>query len=125
MQTSFTIQSIPRRTFGKIMAGAAAAFAHVTGGTAQSLPVKRSAFTVYSFYPMDPGGIPHCRACLSHAEHKRFATLEAAQTNRAHPGCDCLIMMTEVSADDYTRMFGGSGKTVERVTFDLRWPATA
>jgi hypothetical protein len=123
MQTSFTIQSITRRTFGKIMAGAAAALAHVTGGTAQTLPVKPTAFTVYSFYPMDQDGTPHCRACLSHAEHKRFATLEAAQSNRAHPGCDCSILMNEVSADDYARMFGGSGETPERVTFDLRWPA--
>jgi hypothetical protein len=66
-----------------------------------------------------------CRACLSHAEHKRFATREAAEANRAHPGCDCTLLITKVSADEYAHMFGGANGAVEREIFDLRRSTTA
>lgn len=121
MQSRNILQSMTRRTFGKVVASAVAALSHVTGGSAHSPLPGSLTFTVYSFYPMERGGLTKCRACLSHAEHKRFATREAAEANRAHAGCDCGLLMTAVSEEDYLRMFGGSAGAPDREIFDLRW----
>ncbi|MEA2526204.1 MAG: hypothetical protein QOF73_3431 [Thermomicrobiales bacterium] len=32
-----------------------------------------------------------CQACRRHAENKLFASVKAADANRAHPGCNCGI----------------------------------
>jgi hypothetical protein len=35
------------------------------------------------------GGRRACAACIGHAAHRLFVSLEAADTYRPHPGCDC------------------------------------
>ena len=115
-----------RRAFGKFVAmsiGAGVTFTQRTNGFARSRPNDRSV-KVYSFYPQERGVITTCNACLSHARYKRFATAAAAQENRAHHGCNCAILETSESAKNFVRMFGGTGKSVDRLVYDSRQSPT-
>lgn len=122
MRAESTAASMTRRALGKFLGGAVVAgstLMRMANGAARSLETE--SFTVYAFYPMENGEVAACNACASHAAHKRFATREAAEANRAHPGCNCVMLAIEVSADVFTRMFGGTGNGVERTVFDTRW----
>jgi hypothetical protein len=127
MQSKNSVPSMTRRAFGKFVAmsiGAGVAFTQRTNGFTRQRPNDRSAVKIYSFYPMERGVITTCNACLSHAQHKRFATAAAAEENRAHPGCNCAILETSESVENFVRMFGGTGRSVERQVFDLRQSTT-
>jgi len=116
-----------RRAFGKFVAmsiGAGVAFTQRTNGFARSRPNDRSAVKVYSFYPQERGVITTCNACLSHAQHKRFATAAAAEANRAHHGCNCAILETSESVKNFVKMFGGTGRSVDRLVYDSRQSPT-
>src|SRR6478735_6133350 len=116
MQSRVTVPSMTRRAFGKFVAmsiGAGVALTQRTNGFARQRPNDRSMVKVYSFYPMERGVITTCNACLSHAQHKRFATAAAAEENRAHPGCNCAIFEAPESVENVVRMFGGTGKSVD------------
>jgi hypothetical protein len=124
MQSKFAIRMMTRRAFGKsaaASAGLGAALMRATDGAASALPANQSTITVYSFFPIEDGVLTRCRACLSHARYKRFASLEAAEGNRAHPGCKCAIAATSSSTDEFARMFGGVGDEIDRFVYDLRW----
>jgi hypothetical protein len=125
MQSKITIQVRTRWAVGKLAAagaGLAAAFLHATDGAARALVVEQSHLTVYSFFPIEDGLLTSCKSCLSHARHKRFASLDAAEGNRAHPGCKCAIATTASTRDEFVTMFGGVGDAIERFVYDLRWP---
>ncbi len=127
MQANNDVPSMTRRAFGKFLAmsiGAGVALTQRTNGFARSRPNDRSALKVYSFYPQERGVITTCSACLNHAQHKRFATLAAAQENRAHPGCNCAIFEAPESVENVVRMFGGTGKSVDRMVYDSRQSPT-
>jgi hypothetical protein len=127
MQSRVTVPTITRRAFGKFVAmsvGAGVALTQRTNGFARQRPNDRSTLKVYSFYPQERGVITTCNACLSHAQHKRFATLAAAEENRAHPGCNCAIFEAPESVENVVRMFGGTGKSVDRQVYDTRQSST-
>lgn len=62
-----------------------------------------------------------CNACHLHAANKRFVSRDAAERNRAHPGCRCRIEQRFVSSDLHLRMFGVPDGPDTREVFDLRW----
>jgi superfamily II helicase len=127
MQPKNIVPTMTRRAFGKFVAvsiGAGVAFTQRTNGFARSRPNDRSAVKVYSFYPQEKGVITTCNACLSHARYKRFATAAAAEENRAHHGCNCAILETSESVKNFVRMFGGTGKSVDRLVYDSRQSPT-
>jgi hypothetical protein len=43
---------------------------------------------VYRFEPLDEA----CSACKSHAVHRTYRSQQAADADRAHPGCPCPIV---------------------------------
>jgi len=113
-----------RRALGKLAAGAVVAGAtlrHVIDVAARSLESEPKTFTMYAFYPMENGKLAACGACASHAENKRFATREAAEANRAHPGCNCAMLAIPMSVDIFNGMFGGGPDGGERTVYDKRW----
>lgn len=61
-----------------------------------------------------------CSACRRHAEHKRFASAEAADVRRAHPHCRCGIRAVPVSGAEFESFFV-AGDATRRSEFDLRW----
>jgi hypothetical protein len=114
-----------RRAFGRFVAagvGAGISLSRFSTGSARSLRADDIPLKIYAFYPKEDGVMTDCKACQNHAKHKRFATLEAARGNRAHPGCRCAILMIPASEEQYLKMFGGTIETVDRLIYDLRWP---
>jgi hypothetical protein len=123
MPSPFDIPPLSRRAFAKYITASVAvgtALAHPAPSLAQTQPAEDKTRKVYSFYPLENGALTPCKSCLSHAQHKRFATLEAADTNRAHPGCNCSILEETEPADTYYQLFGGTGDAVDRLVYDLR-----
>jgi hypothetical protein len=61
-----------------------------------------------------------CSACRRHAEHKLFASLEAANARRAHKHCRCGIRAVPVSRSEYESLFVAAD-AIRRSEFDHRW----
>jgi hypothetical protein len=61
-----------------------------------------------------------CSACRRHAEHKLFASQEAANARRAHPHCRCGIRAVGVSQAEFESFFVADD-AIRRSEFDLRW----
>jgi hypothetical protein len=81
--------------------------------TTSSGPVVRDAivFRLSTRGPKAP-----CAACRAHAAHRHFATAEAADAGRAHPGCDCTIREQPVTSGQLEQWFA-AGHDVH----DDRW----
>ncbi len=61
------------------------------------------------------------RACTRHAANKLFISPEAADHNRAHPGCNCQVIKGgELPETTWIELFG-SPKAVQREAVDRRW----
>jgi hypothetical protein len=68
------------------------------------------------------GGSCHaCNACHLHGDNKIFATAEAANANRAHLHCKCLVYEGgELPADIWEALFGDP-ENLDREHVDRRW----
>lgn len=61
------------------------------------------------------------KACTRHAANKLFASPEAADQNRAHPGCKCQVVKGgELPEATWIELFGNP-KAVAREAVDRRW----
>jgi hypothetical protein len=61
------------------------------------------------------------KACTRHAANKLFASPEAANVNRAHPGCKCQVVRGgELPEATFTALFGNPNAP-QRVAVDRRW----
>jgi hypothetical protein len=58
-----------------------------------------------------------CNACKAHAAHRYFASAEAADSGRAHPGCTCDVLAQRVTSAQLDEWFVGPGRDV----LDDRW----
>lgn len=78
--------------------------------------------------PVDPLGAHQsthachaCNSCHHHADNKLFASVTAADENRAHLGCKCeIIEGGELPEDIWVELFGPAD-AVEREHVDRRW----
>ena len=61
-----------------------------------------------------------CNACKRHALNKIFSSREAADTFRAHPGCNCKIVEEKINWRNYVGSFWPSSKGGTAV-YDKRW----
>jgi hypothetical protein len=70
-------------------------------------------------------GCAACNACRRHAEYKRFASVKAADANRAHAGCNCGIAGdTPLPRHTWTALFGPTTRP-HRLVVDRRRPEVA
>ena len=61
------------------------------------------------------------KACTRHAANKLFANPEAADRNRAHPGCKCQVVKGgELPESTWIELFG-SPRAMARDAVDRRW----
>jgi hypothetical protein len=61
------------------------------------------------------------RACTHHAANKLFISPEAANLNRAHPGCKCQVVQGgELPEATFAALFGNPNAP-QRVAVDRRW----
>lgn len=78
--------------------------------------------------PVDPAAVHQsthachaCNACHHHADNKLFPTMTAADENRAHVGCKCLVVEGgELPVETWEALFGTQGN-IERQQVDRRW----
>jgi len=56
-----------------------------------------------------------CKACLSHANNRFYLTAADADSNRAHPGCSCVVQARTIDTSTVARYFANGRKV-----FDLR-----
>ena len=90
------------------------------------LPRRASASGTSQVWALDPlspeeekccGG---CTACRAHAANKLFATAAVADTQRAHPGCRCrVVLLGTIDQQLYDGLFPPNGT---RVSVDRRYP---
>jgi hypothetical protein len=128
---------LSRRAFLARGAGAAAALAGapLLGACSAAAPEAQEAPppppATLAAWVLDPewGGCGHaaadrnchaCAACHAHARNKLFATREAADVNRAHPRCRCLVAEMALPAEQWAALFGPPDG-VTRVAVDRRW----
>ena len=65
-----------------------------------------------------------CVACRGHAANKLFATREAAEHSRAHPGCRCTVVRSApLGKERWVELFG-SASELRRTAADRRWPSS-
>ena len=115
------IPRISRRRFGGLIAAV-----FVVGSFSRYQVAAETRFSVYRFDPfaVDPVTGASCRgcaACQRHAEHKRFASFEAADARRAHPHCRCAIRSEAVTRDVFVGLFGDPNGDSFQEAFDARW----
>jgi len=105
--------SITRKTFLKILGwiGLAGPFLLTSacgggsggdagGGGAESQKVEA--------FKLSTRGRHSCTACRNHAKYKLFETTTAADGNRAHSGCDCVIKRIFIRVSDAETYFARS-----------------
>lgn len=122
-------QSMTRRRLGQLLIALAGVgpLSWLNRRSAQAAPWASQKRTVYRFDPTAEraeGSCATCAACQRHAEHKVFASLEAAEARRAHPGCRCAITTQTVDLSEYRRMFETSRRWTNTAVvgeFDRRW----
>lgn len=67
-------------------------------------------------YRLSTRGRRASKAAKANAANKRFATIEAAEAGRAHPGDKAKVVALDVAPDTWERLFQGGART----TVDLR-----
>ena len=113
-----TIEGMTRR--GMVTAGAVG----LASLAISSTPVKADEPTVDTF-ALDPAGgdgkcapnCASCSACVSHAANKLFSTKEAADSGRAHKGCNCAIVVGQALTEgNYKQLFAARASVDRRHT---------
>ena len=62
-----------------------------------------------------------CNACFFHDANSLFPTAKAANGNRAHIGCNCLIRKGSLDYGTYVALFGNPAH-LRAYRVDTRWP---
>ncbi len=138
---------VDRRTFIKQSAALTGGLALTLGATlpVAAIPVHGTAtladVPTMTWYALDPewglglpgcpvsldtmhpttGGCHACNACHLHGENKLFATSAAADANRAHLHCKCVVVEGgELPEDIWVTLFG-EPEAIDREHVDRRW----
>jgi hypothetical protein len=105
-------RGMERRAFLRL---AALGLVALVPGPALAAPRKKKK----RVYRLSSHGRRTCNACKAHGANRFYATQEAAEGDRPHPGCNCAIVTQKVKRRLAKRYF-------ERgAVFDLRWEGTA
>ncbi|CAN5826336.1 hypothetical protein BH23CHL2_BH23CHL2_08970 [soil metagenome] len=74
-----------------------------------------------TFFALETTRDDQDNACTRHATNKLFASPEAADRNRAHPGCNCQVVKGgELPESTWVQLFGNP-KDIDREAVDRRW----
>ena len=67
----------------------------------EKIPLDNQTYRVYRFQTRNRRA---CKACKKHGRYKIFLSSESADTNRAHPGCNCGIVEQTISSAYYQQI---------------------
>lgn len=120
---------INRRSFlkrGAALAGGLAltfgtSIATLADDTGQSQQPTGTSARTRTFFALATTRDEQDKACTAHAANKLFASPEAADQNRAHPGCKCQVIKGGELPETTWKALFGNPKTIERVAVDRRW----
>jgi hypothetical protein len=91
------------------LVGMALVGAVIAGGRRTRMPLvvppkrRDEPETAYRFEAPDDA----CTACRNHAEHRTYRSMEAAEADRAHPGCHCEIVTRPSQRAELVAHFSG------------------
>lgn len=92
---------------------------------ALTLPARMfAASKTTDVYKLDTGcghGRCACNACFYHDTYSLFPSAKAANGNRAHVGCNCLIRKGSIDQGTYVALFGNPAH-LRAYHVDTRWP---
>ena len=120
---------INRRSFlkrGAALAGGlaltfGASVATMAESTGQEQTPTGTATRTRTFYALATTRVDQDKACTRHAANKLFASPEAADRNRAHPGCKCQVVKGgKLPESTWTELFGNP-RAIAREAVDRRW----
>ena len=127
MMYKFIKKEITKREFLKIL-GISSTSLFASGLLADELQaksdgldnaaIKEAAQT--TIYHTSTRGRKSCRACRNHAVNRMYRSREAADQNRAHPGCNCRIVEEQISWQNYVKAFWPDSPGGE-IVYDRRW----
>ena len=72
--------------------GVVAAVAPLTSCESSRIGSGANAVNTHTVYRFQTRKARTCNACNNHSRYKIFMTAQAADQNRAHPGCNCKIV---------------------------------
>jgi hypothetical protein len=118
-------------TRGRLLRRAALAFGGAAGVGGAITALAGATAEKTDTYVLLSDGCTHgpscraCTACTRHAAHSLFASADAADRNRAHPGCTCTVAAgPRLPADAWRALFGDpSSPTRGRVDRRATWVA--
>ena len=61
-----------------------------------------------------------CNACKGHAVNRIYSSMQKADNDRPHPGCNCRIVVEQIGWQDYVKAFWPGSQGGEFV-YDRRW----
>jgi hypothetical protein len=110
------VKNVDRRMFLASLAGAGALVAFGTKAVGSAPSGRALVWRLDSHwgYPSGKRGATHCkcRACVSHATNKVFASQAEAHEGRAHDHCVCQVHAVQVHPSGYEALFpDGRGST--------------
>jgi len=111
---------IKRRKFIEGVSALGIATAVAPFSSCQQFEEERPGNQTYTVYRFQSRKRRVCKACKKHRRYKVFVNFESADKNRAHPGCNCLIIEQIVSSTYYEQItpFDQSGMIDIRGVFN-------
>ncbi|MEZ4523155.1 MAG: hypothetical protein R3A46_16170 [Thermomicrobiales bacterium] len=122
-------KQINRRAFLKRGAALAGGFALTFGSTLGTLAGESSdtqepdstGGRARTYFALATTREDQDKACTRHAANKLFASPEAADQNRAHPGCKCQVIKGGALPEATWHELFGNPRSLERAAVDRRW----
>lgn len=96
METQHTGRGIERRDFLRLLVVGAAAAVIPTESRGAAIRRKKRTKQVFRFSVHKRRC---CTACKGHAANRYFRTKRAAKKDRAHPGCNCPILVQTIDRE--------------------------
>lgn len=104
-----------RRAFLRVgLLGVAASWVSLGAGPAWARPRRRRHWV--RVFRLSTHGQRTCHACRAHGANRFYLTPQAADEDRAHPGCNCRIV-SQPLPPGLAKHYFRSGEEI----FDLRW----
>jgi hypothetical protein len=117
------VRTLRRRDVLRVAGGTTAAVvAAQASGVLPAQAANAPTRTTRVVYRLSTLGQRACNACKAHDANRYYRTANAANLDRAHRGCNCVILSQSIPVSRWNRFFKQAGTT--RTVFDLRWPAT-
>jgi hypothetical protein len=113
------VRTLRRRDVLRAAGGTTAAIVAAQVSGVQSAQATTAATSTRVVYRLSTLGQPACNACKAHDASRYYRTPNAANLDRAHRGCNCVILAQKIPVSRWNKFFKQAG--TDRTVFDVRW----